>query len=475
MKKFLALAISLFFATVSFAGEKKNIIFVVADGGGPGAMGLLMQYARYAQNTPYADKTSHMEKLFSGGQIGVILNDTKDSIVSDSAAAGTHLAKGTMTYPEYLGLGAEGENAESLLQKAQKQGMATGLVTDVFLSDATPSSHIASVKKRSDYFTISSALLNSGTNVLLGGGLNYFLSDKDLKDSKYSNIFKKIPYHKDLEPALEESLFEKLITSGYALTFDKKGLEKAKGTKIIGLFGASAMPFSVNRPQNTPTLKEMTEKAISVLSKNENGFFLLIEAGALDWMLHEKDQGASLAELLELDETLGYIKEWADSNPNTMIILTADHDTSGFAFQYRKVKGDELALKQEQGYPLFNKKDYVVKSNLDIIAKQTKMQSDMKKEFEALGEKRQTPKAIQQYLKDNMGYELPLELIEDEGDFEDALEEVNERLGVTWSTGNHTGSPLFIVFYGAGAPDKPGVMHNTQVAKIAEGFLYDGK
>lgn len=475
MKKFFLLALSLFLASASFAGEKKNIIFVVADGGGPGAMGLLMQYARYAQNSPYADKTSNMEKLFSNGQIGIVLNDTKDSLVSDSAAAGTHLAKGTMTYPEYLGLGAEGENAESLLKKAQKQGMATGLVTDVYLSDATPSSHTAAVEKRSDYFAVSSALLNSGADILLGGGLNYFISDKDLKDSKYSNIFKKIPYHKDLEPALESSLFEKLITSGYALTFDKKGLEKAKASKIIGLFGASAMPYTINRPQNTPTLKEMTEKAISVLSKNEKGFFLLVEAGALDWMLHDKDQGAALAELLELDETLGYIKEWADNNPDTMVILTADHDTSGFAFHYRKIKGEELDLKKEQGYPLYNKKDYSVKTNLDTIAKQTKMQRDMKAEFEALGEKRQTPKAIQQYLKDNMGYELPLEFIEEEGDFEDCLEEVNERLGVVWSTGNHTASPLFVLFYGAGAPDKPGILHNTEINKIADGFLNDGK
>lgn len=475
MKKLSFAFFALLFAAFSFAAEKKNVIFVVADGGGPAAMGLLLQYARYAENSPYADRTSNLEKIFSGSELGIVLNATKETIVTDSAAAGTHMAKGTLTYPEYLGMGSEGENAESLLKKAKNLGMATGLITDVYLSDATPSAYTAYVNSRRNYEEISAALLSSGADVLLGGGLNYFISDKDLKDEKYAGIFKKIPYSKNLSPALKNGLFEKLITSGYPLVFDKKGLQKAKSDKLLGLFGASAIQFSVNPAPYAPTLKDMTEKALEILSKNKNGFFLMVEAGALDWMLHDNDQGAALAELLELDETLGLIKDWADKNPDTMVIITADHDTGGFGFQYRKVKGDELELKKEQGYPLYDKKDYSVKSNLDIIAKQTKMQRDMKAEFNALGEKRQTPKAIQQYLMENMGYELPLDFIEDKGDFEDCLKEINKRLGVTWSTGNHTGSPLFISFYGAGAPQKPGVLHNTEVNKIIERFLYDGK
>lgn len=475
MRKIFSLFIALFLFSPAFAQGKKNVIFVVADGGGPAAMGLLLQYARYAQNSPYADRTSNMEKLFSASNLGIVLNATKETIVSDSAAAGTHMAKGTLTYPEYLGMGADGQIGESLMKKAQKLGMATGLVTDVYLSDATPVAYAAGTDSRRKYEEISLSLLNSGADVLLGGGLNYFISDQDLQDDRYSGIFKKVPYRKDLEPALQNGLFQKLITSGYPLVFDKKGLKKAKNKKLIGLFGASAIQYSVNPAEYAPNLKEMTEKAIEILSKNEKGFFLMVEAGALDWMLHDNDQGAALAELLELDETLGYIKQWADDNPDTMVIVTADHDTGGFGFQYRKVKGEELNLKQEQGYPLYDKKDYSVKSNLDIIAKQTKMQRDMRAEFEALGEKRQTPKAIQDYLKANMGYELPLDVIEDKGDFEDSLKEVNKRLGVVWSTGNHTGSPLFVSFYGSGAPEKPGVLHNTEINKIIEGFLYDGK
>ena len=474
MRKLLALFIALFFISSAYAAEKRNVIFVVADGAGPAVMGLLMQYARYALNSPYTDRTSNMEKLFSASNLGVVLNATKETIVTDSAAAGTHMAKGTLTYPEYLGMGADGETAESLLKKAQNLGMATGLVTDVYLSDATPAAYAAGVNSRRKYEDISLSVLNSGADVLLGGGLNYFISEQDLKDERYSGIFKKAPYRKELAPALENGLFQKLITSGYPLVFDKKGLNKAKSKKLMGLFGASALQYSVNPADYAPNLKEMTEKAIEILSKNKNGFFLMVEAGALDWMLHDNDQGAALAELLELDETLGYIKQWADRNPGTIVIVTADHDTGGFGFQYRKVKGEELDLKKEEGYPLYDKKDYSVKSNLDIIAKQTKMQRDMRAEFEALGEKRQTPKAIQDYLKANMGYELPLSVIEEKGDFDDSLKEVNKRLGVVWSTGNHTGSPVFISFYGGG-PARPGVLHNTDVNKIIEGFLYDGK
>lgn len=475
MQKLFSAVLILFFAVFSSAAEKKNIIFVVADGGGPAAMGFLMQYARYAGNSPYQDRISVLEKIFNEGKIGILLNATENTIVSDSAAAGTHLAKGILTYPEHLGIGAKGENADSLLKKAKRLGMATGLITDVYLSDATPSAYTACTESRRDYESITPSLLNSGVDVLLGGGLNYFVSQEDLNNPNYSAIFNKIPFSKDIKPKSKQNLFEKLLTSGYGLCFDKKSLQNAKVRKLIGLFGPGWMPLNISPEPYAPDLLDMTKKAVEILSKNEKGFFLLVEAGMLDWMLHDNDQGAVLAELLEFDRTLQYIKDFADKNPGTLVIITADHDTGGFGFTYRDLSDEELQLKEQQNYPVYDKKDYVLKSNLDIIAKQTKMLRDMRAEFAALPQEKQTPEAIQKYLKENMGYELPLKTVEELGSFENSLKEVNKRLGVVWSTPTHTASPLFINFYGAALPEVPSVMHNTQANKLIEVFLYDGK
>lgn len=474
MKKFFAAALILLFAVCAFAAGKKNIIFVVADGGGPAVTGFLMQYAKYAGSSPYADKTSNLEKLFAGGKTGIVLNSPKDFLVTDSAAAGTHLAKGTLTYPEYLGLSADGENADSLLKKAKKAGMAAGLVTDAFLSDATPSAYTAAVESRKDYDLITPALLSGGVDVLLGGGLNYFVSKQDLNNPVYSAIFKRIPFAGELTPKSTDAVFEKLLTSGYPLAFDKTSLQSARGSKLLGLFGAEDIQYTISPAPYAPDLLDMTQKAVNILSKNENGFFLMVEAGALDSVLHENDQGAALAELLELDKVLGYLKDFADKTPDTLIIVTADHDTGGFGFSYRKLSDEELAQKQAEGYKTFGGKDYISTEVLDIIAKQTKRQKEMKKEFLSRPQEEQTPQAVQAYLKENMAYELPLEVIETAGGFEKSLKEVNKRLGVVWSTKTHTASPIFVTFYGASV-SVPNIMHNTQINKIAEDFLYDGK
>ena len=475
MRKFFAAVFVLLFTVFASAAGKKNIIFVVADGGGPAVMGFLMQYARYADNSHYKDRTSVLEKMFNNGKNGILLNVTKNTIVSDSAAAGTHFAKGILTYPEHLGIGVEGENADSLLKKAKRAGMATGIVTDVYLSDATPAAYTAATQSRRDYETITPSLLTCGADVLLGGGLNYFVSKEDLTNPNYTAIFNKIPFSKDIEPKSKQNLFEKVLTSGYGLSFDKKSLQNAKTPKLIGLFGAGWIPLNISPQPYAPDLLDMTKKAVEILSKNDKGFFLLVEAGMLDWMLHDNDQGAVLAELLELDKILQYIKDFADKNPDTLVIITADHDTGGFGFTYRDITEDEILLKNEQNYPVYDKKDYVLKSNLDIIAKQTKMQRDMKTEFAALPKEKQTPEVIQKYLKENMGYELPLQTIEEMGSFDKSLKKVNELLGVTWSTPTHTASPVFISFYGAQPQQFAYVMHNTQVNKLIEDFLYDGK
>jgi alkaline phosphatase len=473
VRKFLVIsAVFTLFTLQGFAAQKRNVIFVVADGGGPALMGFLMQYAKLAPNSPYKGSPANIEKLFNESAIGVMFNTPAKTIVTDSAAAGTQMATGAVTNIGAIGVDAEGRPVESILEKAKKNGMATGLVTDVFVIDATPISHAGHEPSRKNYEQLANALVRTKPDVVLGGGLDYFLSKNLIEDSKYSNIIAKIPYSASLSPKLQtDEVFENLIKSGYQIVFNKKDFQKTKDDKLFGLFAPVYLPFNVETKSTVPTLKEMAEKALKIVSKNDKGFFLLVEAGLLDWAAHNNDQGAVLYELLELDELLGYLHNWARENPGTLLVLTADHDTGGFGFNYRKPKGAEFEEKVSTDYLLIDKTDYVPFANLDIIAAQKKSTFELKKQIEKLPKKNKTAANIQKLIKENMAYELPVEFIEQAEDIDEIINEVGKRLGVVWSTGNHTASPLFVTFFGGG-DIKGGVISGADLNKIMINHLY---
>lgn len=471
VKKLSVFFLAMFFAAQLFAAEKKNVIFIVADGGGPTLMGFLMQYARYAPNSPYKGELSNLEKVYNDSTIGVLFNTPTQTIVTDSAQAGTQMATGAITYPDALGVNSAKEPVESLLIKAQKKGMATGLITDVYVIDATPGSFVANEESRKNYESIAQSMLKVKPDVVLGGGLNYFISKEVL--TKYENVLLKVPYKDSLKPKLKsDTVFEQLLKSGYQIVFHKKDLEKAKGPKLFGLFAPEYLPFNIETKPSYPTLTDMSKKAIEILSKNNNGFFLMLEAGLLDWAAHNNDQGAVLHELLELDAALGYLTGWIKENPNTLLVITADHDTGGFGFHYRKTKGQEFEEKISSSYTLYKETDYVAKSNLDIIASQNMSNFELKNKYKKLAKKDQTPQMMQKLIKDHMSYDLSLETIEDLEDFDKVIDEVAKRLGVVWATGNHTASPLFVTFYGAKDGIKGGVMTGADLNKKIEEFLY---
>lgn len=466
-------AIFLFLASGAFAEGKRNVIFLIADGTGPTNMAFLMQYARYAPNGPYKGKLSNLETVLNDGSFGIVFNTPVATLATDSAASGTQFSTGVTTVPGAVGVGPDGEPAETLLEKAQKLGMSTGLITDVFVIDATPAVFAAHQKSRRSYDELSKEFVTTRPDVVLGGGLDYFISDTFVKDPKYAKFVKQISYAAGLSPKLANNeVFDKILDSGYTLALNKKDMLAAKGDRLFGLFAPVYLPFNINSDGSEPTLKEMTQKGLDILSKNDKGFFLMVEAGAADWVAHNNDQGGVLKELLDMDATLGLIKDFIAKNPNTLLIVSADHDTGGFNFNYRKVKGQEYEEKAASGYPLYDKTDYAAKGNLDIIAAQKKSVDKIKEEYAVLSKKGLTPKETQKFIQENMAYTLPVEYFEKEKDIDNILKEVTTRLGIVWSTGNHTASPVLITFYGANQGIKGGVMHSTEVNKKIADFLY---
>ena len=178
--------------------------------------------------------------------------------------------------------------------------------------------------------------------------------------------------------------------------------------------------------------------------------------------------------MLEAEETLTYLKEWTDKHPNTLLIVTADHDTGGFGFNYRKMTKEEKEYKMDAGY-VQGKYDYISPENLDKLLEQKASFYVLGNQFKALPKNQQTPQKAREFINKNLGLNLTLDqlgLEENQKDFsiEKALKKASESLGIVWNTTSHTSSPLLAIFYGAQV-DAPNIMHNTQIAQIIREFL----
>ena len=439
--------------------EKKNIILVIADGTGPNLMNYLMEYARLAPNTPYKDKTSNLEKFFNAGKTGTVLNYTAQSIVTDSAAAATQFATGVKTKPESLGVDSEGKKANSILYYAKQKGMGTGVLTDVYVLDATPAAFYAHQTNRKMRDGVIQDMTVTQPDIVLGGGLNYFLSKADLKNQKYADILAQVPYLAQVEgKAKQDDNLSKIIESGYNLAFTKQGLNALKGGKILGLFAPVYLPTYPSADWQGPSLLDMTKKAVSVLSENDKGFFLMVEAGFIDWAAHENDPQAVLQELLEFDETLGYIRKFADKNKNTLVIITADHDTGGFGFAYYKPRGQK-----DDDYNAFEK--------FTKLADGKQFNYELEEKYKALPKEQQNAETIKKLFKEEMGFTENLDFLT-EDNFSAAFKHYWQEQGIFWSTKKHTNAPLPVIFYGGNTQDiKGNIFHNTDLFKIMNNYL----
>ena len=320
-------------------GNVRNIILLIGDGMGPAQFGLLETYARRAPNSIYADRPTAVSQLMRQGK--TLLSDTgpHNALVVDSACSATQLAIGEASGSEMIGLNARGDKIETVLQQAKRLGKATGLVSDTRITHATPASFAAHQTHRHFENEIANDLLHSGVDVMLSGGLRYFLPDNPalISPQQQQNILAA-----GLSLASKRTDQRNLLTEaqqqGYQLAFNREQLQAVDKFPLLGLFASSAMPDALlekSQPQRThPSLKEMTEAALNLLSQHEQGFFLMIEGGQIDWAGHNNDAGALLHELLRFDEAIQVVVNWAEQRNDTLVILTADHETGGFGFSY---------------------------------------------------------------------------------------------------------------------------------------------
>ncbi|WP_394251701.1 alkaline phosphatase [Vibrio profundi] len=505
-------------STLSFnvlSTEIKNVILMIGDGMGPQQVGLLETYANNAPNSIYKGEPTALYKLAQQGVIGSSLTHPEDAIVVDSACSATMLATGIYTASEVIGVDSQGNHVETVLEKAKRMGKATGLVSDTRLTHATPASFAAHQPHRSLENDIAVDMLNNDVDVMLSGGLRHWIpkstNDKgkayqELKSLTQGDVYLKSK-RKDNRNLLEEAQ-----NKGYELAFNKATLTDTQSDKILGLFSYSGMndgiAYSQSKldPKRTqPTLKEMTDKALSVLSKDKDGFFLMVEGGQIDWAGHSNDAGTMLHEMIKFDEAVNSVYEWAQGRDDTLIIVTADHETGSFGFSY---SSDSLPKPEPRSGEAFNDRDYAPNFNfgkfdiLDGLYNQKKSYYGMISEFQKLEENQQTAAKFAEIVNKNSEFPItsgqaanvlaskpnPYRLAghkyldEKEvpaiNDF-DAFYPYNDRgnllarehatgQNTVWGTGTHTHTPVNIFAWGPAETILPvsKIMHHSELGEF---------
>lgn len=285
--------------------EVRNVILLIGDG-----MGVSQIYAGMTANKGNLSITE-------SSHIGFIKTNSFDNYTTDSAAGGTAIAAGVKTRNGMIGMGPDSVSVPSILEIADQHGMSTGLVSTSAITHATPASFIAHQVSRYMYEEIALDFMETDIDVIIGGGRSHFTNRKDGRDL----------------------LFE-LSDKGYNVYDDPATIAEVEADKIA-VFTADIHnpPYSEGRGDMLPL---STAKAIWVLDKNPEGFFLMVEGSQIDWGGHDNDIDYVVSELLDFDRAVKEAVEFAKEDGNTLVIVTADHECGGLSLLNGNIKTGDL-------------------------------------------------------------------------------------------------------------------------------------
>jgi alkaline phosphatase len=238
--------------------------------------------------------------------------------VTDSAAAATAMSTGVKTNNGVVGMDADFNIVFSILEEAKSRGKMVGLVTTTQLTHATPAAFAAHISNRNFMTGIADQMLDAEVDVILGGGEDEFIPDTEI------GCYPEAGERNDGRNLLTEA-----IALGYTYVCepaDFSAVDPASTIRLLGLFADEGMP----RPFS-PSLAEMTQKAIDILSKSTKGFFLMVEGGQIDWASHSNDADNAISDTIELDNAVKVARDYILVDNDTLVIVTADHETGGMS------------------------------------------------------------------------------------------------------------------------------------------------
>lgn len=410
--------------------DPTNVIMLVMDGSSDNVSTL----ARW-----YTGKPNAMDEILTGA----VRTYSAESAITDSAPAATALATGHKSNSGFVGVlpskitmpGVEGSEDDAfkpvanVLEGAQRNGMATGIVSTSEIQHATPAGFSAHAVSRSNYNDIAEQQVYRNMDVVLGGGA------ASLHDTRMDG--------EDLRPVLEKQKYDVVTT--------RDELLNTNSTKIWGAFAPNALAYDLDRQalkNNEPSIAEMTEKAISTLSKDEDGFFLMVEGSKIDWAAHANEPIAMITDYIAFDNAVKEALDFAKEDGNTLVIAVTDHANSGITIGNTFTSG---------GYDKMDITEYVnplreAKMTAEGALSQLKEDRSNLEEVAAL------------YGLTNLSTDERAALQSSKNLAQTMPQLLSKRANIGFTTGGHTGDDVFLYSFG---PNRPtGLVENTDLAHI---------
>ena len=457
IRRHVAVLLVIFLVSTVWAQQAKYVFYFIGDGMGVNQVNGAEMYL--AEQEGRIGVKPLLFTTFPAGTMATTFSATNS--VTDSSAAGTALATGEKTYNGAVSMDDDKNVLSTVAERAKKAGRKVGIATSVSVDHATPAAFYAHQPNRSRYYEIALDLPKAGFDFYAGSG---FLKPTTTADKKEApNVF----------PIIEEAGY----TIARGLDEYKEKAADAKKMILIQKEGAepSCLPYAIDHEEGDLTLPEITESAVSFLSKgNKKGFFLMVEGGKIDWACHSNDPVSVFEEVIDLDNAVRVAYEFYKKHPKeTLIVVTADHETGGMGLGIGKY---ELHLKS-----LLNQKQ-----SQDLLSKAI---TDLRKDKAG----KASWNEIKDLLTEKMGFwkELPLtweqeKMLRDEYEqsfvknkvvFEESLYARTEPLAaaarkvmsqiamVGWTSSSHTAGYVPVFAIGAGADLFTGKMDNTEIPK----------
>ena len=426
----------------ALAAAPRNVVLFIGDGMSAPQRMVAEEFSRKAGNGPLAMNALPRQAMTRTYSLS--------SLVTDSAAAATAIACGEKTTNGAIGVDANRTPVASCAEAARDAGRKVGIVTSVTINHATPACFYAHQPSRSMLYQIGLDLVRSRFDLFLGGGL-------EGANSKTNGVAEYVG-----------NLYDYAAENGYAVGEGRKAFNNLFASqmpeRIWWRSGEHAFPYAIDsEDDDTPRLPELTRFALDFLnSKEGNGFFLMVEGGRIDWAGHANEAATNLRDILELDDAVKVALEFQKNHPNTLIVVTGDHETGGMSMGFAGT-----------GYAFY----------VERLANQTCSTDSFREQYHALKNQGAPFEEVAELLTESYGFKFggdesdPMKLSEedieslrhhyDHGGLSDTARRIMQnKAGVGWTSGSHTGLPALTTSIGPGSELFTGFLDNTDIAKI---------
>jgi len=447
----IALAVAGCATTQQAAQRPRNVIIMYADG----VAATQFEFGRYSsevlRNQPYAVTDTVLKQ----GAIGLLTTHPHEAFATDSAATASAMSTGVKTTIGAIGVGPDGKPVRTAAQAAKVGGKRIGLITTSEIWDASPAAFSVHARNRSEGANIVDQYLALEPTVILGGGADFFLPKPGGKRDDGKDVI------------------AGFRAKGYTIARNTAELRAAGSGRLLGLFSDESLDHTIDRTGNDePTLAEMTEVALRVLAANSpQGFFLFVENESTDTLGHRNDAAGLMRELWAFDDAVKVALEFQRRSPDTLVIVTGDHETGALSVTY--------ALKDLSTTSSKNR-FYAAKAQLEML---TKIKMSLDKVAEALGNKPDAA-ALDKLVAENFpGFKLDSDLRDAilkqqllERNFSYPTQNtlgrmVSRQTGIYWGTSGHSTEPVIVGAIGPGAERFKGYMDNADFGRILQQLL----